>query len=133
MQRSFRFFYKEQVRTHRLFHFFIRNGKECKNVAFFWKERMPNPAFFYVQKVPKKNIKEWLLHSFKWKNATFFYILLRSFFEFLATYETQKECCILFRSFQKNGKECKECYILFKRMEKNVKNVALFSKERKRM
>ena len=23
---------------------FIKNGKEHKNVAFFWKERMPNPA-----------------------------------------------------------------------------------------
>ena len=23
---------------------FIKNGKERKNVAFFWKERMPNPA-----------------------------------------------------------------------------------------
>ena len=27
----------------RMPHSFIKNGKECKNVAFFWKERMPNP------------------------------------------------------------------------------------------
>ena len=23
---------------------FIKNGKERKNIAFFWKERMPNPG-----------------------------------------------------------------------------------------
>ena len=26
---------------------FIKNGNECKNVAFFWKERMPNPAYCF--------------------------------------------------------------------------------------
>ena len=26
------------------FRSFIKKGKECKNVAFFWKERMPNPS-----------------------------------------------------------------------------------------
>ena len=25
------------------FRSFIKNGKERKNVAFFWKERVPNP------------------------------------------------------------------------------------------
>ena len=27
-------------------HSFIKIAKERKNVAFFWKEHMPNPAFF---------------------------------------------------------------------------------------
>ena len=61
MQRSFRsfikngknrknaknvsFFYKEWERTQRTLHSFLKNGKERKNVAFFWKERVPNPAY----------------------------------------------------------------------------------------
>ena len=47
-----------------------------------------------------------LLHSFKASN-----VLLRSFFKFLATYETQKNdafFCVLLRSFLKNVKERKE-------------------------
>ena len=46
------------------------------------------------------------------------YVLFRSFFEFLATYETQKN--VTFFS------------VLFKRTEKNAKNVTFFLKERKR-
>ena len=38
------FFYKEHKRTQRTKHSFIKNVKELKNVAFFWKELMPNPA-----------------------------------------------------------------------------------------
>ena len=41
-------------------------------------------------------------------------ILFRSFFDFLATYETQKN--FLFCSFLKNGKERKEPNILLQRM-----------------
>ena len=44
-----------------------------------------------------------LLHSFKERN-----VLLRSFFEFLTTYNTQKNdafFCVLLRSFLKNVKE----------------------------
>ena len=51
-------FYKERKRTQRLQRsfikdvkkrkersvFFIKNAKECENVTFFWKERLPNPA-----------------------------------------------------------------------------------------
>ena len=40
------FFYKEWNRMQRTPHSFIKNGKECKNVAFFWKERMPNPVVY---------------------------------------------------------------------------------------
>ena len=46
------------------------------------------------------------------------YVLFRSFLEFLATYETQKN----FTFFS----------VLFKRKEKNAKNVTFFLKERKR-
>ena len=28
----------------RVFRSFIKNGKECKKVVFFWKEQVPNPA-----------------------------------------------------------------------------------------
>ena len=55
-----------------------------------------------------------LLRSFKARN-----ILLCSFFEFLATYETQKNdafFCILLRSFPKNVKERRELNILLQRM-----------------
>ena len=38
------FIYKERKRTQRTPRSFIKKGKERKNVAFFWKERMPNPA-----------------------------------------------------------------------------------------
>ena len=38
------FFYKEHKRTQRTPHSFKKNTKERKNVAFFWKERLPNPA-----------------------------------------------------------------------------------------
>ena len=46
-----------------------------------------------------------------------------------------KECYVLFRSFQKNGKERKERNILLQRTEnngKNEKNAPFFLKERKR-
>ena len=39
------FFYKERKRTQRTPRSFIKNAKERKNVAFFWKERMPFPAY----------------------------------------------------------------------------------------
>ena len=65
-----------------------------------------------------------LLLSFKARN-----VLLRSFFKFLATYETQKNdafFCVLFlrhkrtqrtqRSFAKNVNECKERNILLQSM-----------------
>ena len=32
-------------KTQKMFRSFIKNGKERKNVAFFWKERMPNPTY----------------------------------------------------------------------------------------
>ena len=54
-----------------------------------------------------------LLRSFKERN-----VLLRSFFEFLATYETQKNDALF-------------C-VLFLRMEKNAENATFFCKERKR-
>ena len=38
------FFYKECKRTQRTKHSFIKNAKEYKNVAFFLKERLPNPG-----------------------------------------------------------------------------------------
>ena len=41
------FFYKEWKRMQRTFRSFIKNGNESKNVAFFWKERMPNPAYCF--------------------------------------------------------------------------------------
>ena len=57
-------------------------------------------------------------------------VLFRSFFEFLATYETQKNVPFfskewkrmqrMLRSFAKNGKERKERSVLFQRTEKNV-------------
>ena len=28
----------------KMFRSFIKNGKERKNIAFFWKERVPNPV-----------------------------------------------------------------------------------------
>ena len=65
-----------------------------------------------------------LFRSFKERN-----VLFRTFFEFLATYETQKERSVFFRSFLKNGKERKERSVLFKRTDKNLKNVPFFSKE----
>ena len=36
------FFHKERKRMQKTFCSFIKNGKERKNVALFWKERMPN-------------------------------------------------------------------------------------------
>ena len=48
-----------------------------------------------------------LLRSFKVRN-----VLLRSFFEFLATYETQKKDAF----FLKDVKECKERNVLLQRM-----------------
>ena len=30
-----------------MFHSFEKNAKERENIAFFWKERMPNPAINY--------------------------------------------------------------------------------------
>ena len=49
------------------------------------------------------------------------YVLFRSFLEFLAPYETPKEC-----------KERKECNVLLQRMEKNAKDVTFFCNEQKR-
>ena len=99
-----------------------------------------------------------LLRSFKERN-----VILHSFFEFLATYETPKEQCVLLRSFLKNAKNatfiCKErirmqrmqrtqrtqrsfaknakerkrMHVLLKRMQKNIRERAFFYKERKRM
>ena len=31
------------------FHSFIKNEKERKYIAFFWKERVPNPAFSLIK------------------------------------------------------------------------------------
>ena len=31
---------------------FLKNAKECKNVAFFWKKRMPNPAVVADKTIP---------------------------------------------------------------------------------
>ena len=42
------FFYKERKRTQRTKRSFIKNAKERKNIAFFWKERMPHcPTLTY--------------------------------------------------------------------------------------
>ena len=30
----------------KMFRSFIKNGKERKNIAFFWKEGVPNPALY---------------------------------------------------------------------------------------
>ena len=49
------------------------------------------------------------------KNAMFFYILLRSFFRFLSTCETPKNCWVLLRSFPKNVKKRKERNVLLQR------------------
>ena len=60
---------------------------------------------------------------------------LRSFPFFFRVFRdlwNPKERYVLFRSFQKNGKERKERNVLFKRTEKNAKNVTFFWKERKR-
>ena len=84
-------------------------------VALFWAsqilEKTVNPglgtAFFCVQNVP-------FFCVLKRER----YVLFRSFFEFFATYETQKN--VTFFS------------VLFKRTEKNAKNVTFFLKERKR-
>ena len=43
-----------------------------------------------------------------------------------------KERYVLFRSFEKNGKERKERNVLLQRTEKNAKNVTFFCKERER-
>ena len=37
-----------------MFRSFKKNGKEGKNVAFFWKEWMPNPADLWT-KINKNN------------------------------------------------------------------------------
>ena len=66
--------------------------------------------------------------AFKKENVTFFYVLFRVFGDLW----NPKERYVLFRSFQKNGKERKERNVLFKRTEKNAKNVTFFWKERKR-
>ena len=50
-----------------------------------------------------------LLRSFKERN-----VLLHSFFEFLATYENQKNDALL-HSFLKNVKERRECNIILQR------------------
>ena len=34
-------------------HSFIKNEKELKNAAFFWKEQMPNPAQYYIYTLNK--------------------------------------------------------------------------------
>ena len=69
-----------------------------------------------------------LLRSFKERN-----VILHSFFEFLATYETPKEQCVLLRSFLKNAKNatfiCKE---RTHKNAKNAKNATFICKERKR-
>ena len=47
MQRTQHSFYKERKRTQknaRTLRSFEKKAKERKNVAFFWKERLPNPA-----------------------------------------------------------------------------------------
>ena len=38
------FFYKERKRTQRTKHSSIKSAKKRKKIAFFWKERMPNPG-----------------------------------------------------------------------------------------
>ena len=43
MQKIVPFFYKEWKRRQKTFRSFINDRKERKNVAFFFKERMPNP------------------------------------------------------------------------------------------
>ena len=43
------FFYKECKRMQRTPRSFIKNAKERKNVAFFWKEHLPNPGRFERQ------------------------------------------------------------------------------------
>ena len=51
MQRTKHSFYKERKRTQknaRTFRSFEKNAKEGENIAFFWKERMPNPISLFV-------------------------------------------------------------------------------------
>ena len=43
------------------FHSFIKNGKERKNVAFFKKEQMPNPA----EKYPRDNPSTFIGRNYK--------------------------------------------------------------------
>ena len=38
------FFYKERKRAQRTKHSSIKSAKKRKKIAFFWKERMPNPG-----------------------------------------------------------------------------------------
>ena len=42
MQRTFHSFYKERKRMRERFVLLEKNAKERKNIAFFWKEHMPN-------------------------------------------------------------------------------------------
>ena len=54
------FFYKERKRMQRMPNSFIKNAKECKNVAFFWKEHMPNPDIWvggFLLWPPHRNAK----------------------------------------------------------------------------
>ena len=86
-------------------------------------------AFFSVQNVP-------VFPVLKRER----YVLFRSFLEFLATYETQKNVTffsVLFKrtekngrtcSFIKNGKEREERNVLLKRTKKNARTFRSFAK-----
>ena len=66
----------------------------------------------------KQGVQGWAPHSFPFRTFRSFKecsVLSGAFFEFLATYETQKNgtfFSVLSRSFQKNGKERKDRPIL---------------------
>ena len=89
--------------------FFLLSNYAVQVVALGWHcKKLPGlgTAFFYVL------------------NASFFCVLLKHsmffyvFFQFLATYETQKNgafFCVLLRSFLKNIKERRECFVLLQR------------------
>ena len=51
----------------RTFHSFEKNAKERENVAFFWKERMPNPVQIWQHAKKRQNIwkDDNLLHEKK--------------------------------------------------------------------
>ena len=70
MQRTKHSFYKERKRTQknaRTFRSFEKNAKEGENIAFFWKERMPNPiSLFVLILYSLLSYSKYKIKSFKW-------------------------------------------------------------------
>ena len=75
-------------------HSFIKNAKEHKNVAFFWKERLPNPAL-----LPCNNSWSWLSYScwsafFQWFLKLNFNVLVIIFLYFITSRAPFFQCIV---------------------------------------